>query len=551
MKRSKFLITCLGIISLITSCQVNNNLSSSNLSSLESSLTSSSTSSTPERENPNEGVFQKYFNQAYASSCSCLPSIGNPKLLVVPVVFNDYSPTSSTPLSSSTLEEFTSDLQDAFFGETEDTYYESVSSYYYKSSYGKLDIQGEVSDVFYTNHDLSYYVSASNRNQDSTYSSDLIYQEVYQKLFLDENHPYDANDYDYDNNGVVDAIHLVYYYPDLAYTMYGNSWPEELSYKEYYQDSQMFLWAYVYWIGANPYSQISYIPETMSAAYCWSSYFFLKEGGYSKVDAHTQIHETGHLLGLDDLYANDNTGSPTGLNIMMDNNIGDQDPLSKYNLDWINPYCYDFNTNFEGETVTIELKPFETSGDCILISPKLNDTCLNEYILVEYYTPTNLNKQDAETLYYNQIPGVNASGIKMYYVNQGIVEYANNNIVVPDRNDNNSYYVNEDISAKLSQADENKFYNMLSSNALSSSYNSERIIRVLSSLGESRSNQFLRNNIQTAFVEDDLFLAGDSFNNVFPNFKFNNQLKDDPKTMPCDIQIDSIDENKAVITLQF
>ena len=58
------------------------------------------------------------------------------------------------------------------------------------------------------------------------------------------------------------------------------------------------------------------------------------------VDAHTFIHETGHLLGLDDYYDyNDYRGAKGGLYgaDMMDNNIGDHGSVNKLLLGWIEP----------------------------------------------------------------------------------------------------------------------------------------------------------------------------------------------------------------------
>ena len=74
-----------------------------------------------------------------------LPSTGNSKMLVIPVVFSDCS------LSEQELKTEHEFLEKTFFGKSEDTYWESVSSFYQKSSYNNLNITGKVSDYFYYN----------------------------------------------------------------------------------------------------------------------------------------------------------------------------------------------------------------------------------------------------------------------------------------------------------------------------------------------------------------------------------------------------------------
>ena len=55
--------------------------------------------------------------------------------------------------------------------------------------------------------------------------------------------------------------------------------------------------------------------------------------GYGKVDAHTYIHEMGHMLGLPDYYDYSFKSSPTGMYDMQDNNVGDHNPFSKMHLE--------------------------------------------------------------------------------------------------------------------------------------------------------------------------------------------------------------------------
>src|SRR5574344_1221152 len=144
-----------------------------------------------------------------------------------------------------------STLNKAFFGKSEETGFESVSSYYYKSSYGELNIQGEVTSILNSNHTLSQLKLA----KDSTSITDAILKEAYDKFFLTSK--YKVSDYDSNSDGYIDAIYLVYLTPyDVSVKSSG-------------------LWAYTYWGLDETYQSLG--------AYSWSSYYFATtKPGYSK-----------------------------------------------------------------------------------------------------------------------------------------------------------------------------------------------------------------------------------------------------------------------------
>ena len=62
----------------------------------------------------------------------------------------------------------------------------------------------------------------------------------------------------------------------------------------------------------------------------WVSYDFVNDKyldfyNYNKLDTHTFVHESGHLLGLNDYYCYDteNTWDPAGVLDMQSYNVGD------------------------------------------------------------------------------------------------------------------------------------------------------------------------------------------------------------------------------------
>ncbi|MFA6662467.1 MAG: hypothetical protein WCS56_05495, partial [Bacilli bacterium] len=63
----------------------------------------------------------------------------------------------------------------------------------------------------------------------------------------------------------------------------------------------------------------------------------MDEKGKGIVDAHTFIHETGHLLGAEDYYNYRGTSQPLGGLDMMDYNIGDHNLWTKMEYGWVDP----------------------------------------------------------------------------------------------------------------------------------------------------------------------------------------------------------------------
>lgn len=298
-----------------------------------------------------------------------LPSIGTPKILVIPIAFTD----AKAPAN------MVSDLEKAFFGTSSETGWESLRSYYYKSSYGLLDISGTVLDPYNTGKSTTYYENLYRQylndleayeNYETDVYPDSVEYEIIKEVLEYYDNQIDYNDYDFNNDGYIDSIYLVYV-------------------NEYEESDDSFWWAYT-----NEYltDDYEYYDDVEADFYVFMSYEFLFDelsGKTVKYNAETIIHETGHLLGLDDYYDYDSSAGPDGGiggGDMMDYNVGDHNGYSKLILGWIDPYIVD------GETTTITLGNFSQTGDLVCIFKDYNGTFFDEYYIIDFYNPDGVNE---------------------------------------------------------------------------------------------------------------------------------------------------------------
>lgn len=414
-----------------------------------------------------------------------LPSKGTYSALVVPIQF------SNTSISDGDL----SNLNIAFNGTEEQTGWESVKTYYQKASYGNLNLSFDIAgynidgvSYFTSSRKYSYYETLTATEQGQTYNNgdNVLLHEVlkYYETKLD------LTKYDTNKDGAIDAVYLIYSAP-----------------VDYSDDS--FYWAYVTW----NYEEKTYDGKD-TFYYLFAGFDFMDESVKGKdtnssypvidglkVNASTYIHETGHLLGLDDYYDySPSDGSNEGLGgaDMMDYTVGDQNVYSKTMLGWLTPQIVT-------TTQTVTIKSSQERGDAILIPLNFNNSYFCEYLLIDLYSANGLNELHSDSLY-----GGAAYGVRIYHVSSSI----------------NNPYGDEDYS---SFTDNN---NSTSEFAL---------IKLVEADGET---QFASTDGEAA--AKDLWKAGSSFSKVFPNYTTNAG-----KTLIFDIKINSVSATEASITITY
>ncbi len=305
------------------------------------------------------------------------PSLGSPKMIVIPVIFKDMDGG-----KDAYTDEEIDILKKAFFGKAEETSWQSLKSYYYSSSYGNLDIEGEVSD--------EQYVSKYTQDEAEEAGAAAIVKEA--AAWYISKKGLSTKDYDYDGDGFVDGVNIIY----------------KTTKKNKSDGGSEFWWNYTSTTGASPNTAKPTVNR-----YFFSMYSFVNTAYYANpsIDAHTLVHENGHLIGLNDYYSYDtdssgaSSGAPCGCADMMDMNVGDHNGYSKMLYNWLadddnSNGLHLMNVDGSSDNFTLHLDSYTDKGDLVVIRNTTDDpwnkTPYDEYLILEYYTPTGVNAGDCE-----------------------------------------------------------------------------------------------------------------------------------------------------------
>lgn len=437
-------------------------------------------------------------------SQNCLNSIGNQKILVVPVVFKN-----EREFTSSELEMLNNALfKDSLMSE-ENKHYYSLKEYYSMSSLGKLTIDGEIAPTIHVS-DSTIDELFTNKAYLPRICADIMYEDTvnFSNEYLKK--------YDTNSDGIIDSVIFVYSAPT---------------------DITKNCWAYC----------DSFEVEKNTSRPNISKHMFIGIDFFSSttwnIDTHCVIHETGHLLGSRDYYPTDNMYVALGGQSMMDYNISDHDPYTKSLFGWATPMYYDFKDSNE---ITIDLPKMVDTNKFILLKDNWNGSPLDEYLVVEYYSPEKLNYPDSKYQYYSSFAtdrpfGFRNAGIKIYHVDARVAK------CLLDESKNPSFvqYVNE-IPANRSEQD---WYTIGASNSNSDSLtDSSRKGRYKEiALIENKKFNYLQSggfaDEQSLFYEGDVF---DSSNTVYIN---NNSFNSGGK-INYKVKVNSLGDKYANITIE-
>lgn len=469
--------------------------SNSSTSSSSSNSSSSSFNNTNNLEKTNLNYTYKDYTTNSVYPVDSCPSVGTVKLLIIPIWFTD----STTYIKTAKKETVREDIKKAYTGSTSETGWHSVKTYYEEESQGKLTINATVSSWYEINKKSTYYYNDASTGTYTTKTTDLVLEAV---NWYFTNNPSDSRkNYDADGNGYLDGVMLIYGAPDT----------QALN-----NESADNLWAYCYWLQDEKLKNTS---NPGANTFFWASYDFMYgktramtqtgtsyangDTSHCTIDAHTFIHEMGHVFGLDDYYDYSNSKYvPAGGFSMQDYNVGGHDPYSVMALGWASPYI-------PTESTTITIGAFSETHDLILLSTGFNSykSPFDEYLLLELYTPTGLNELDSKYQYGSYPTGPSTTGIRLWHVDARLTYV------------NSLTSVGEPIySTSLTSNVEAGYYGVY--HAMSNTYGSEE--GYISPLGSSYSNynilQLIRNNKSSSYKPSDtlsstsLFGNGSSFN---------------------------------------
>ena len=379
------------------------------------------------------------------------PSIGDVPVLVIPFYFNHSK--SQTLLTNENL----SLIESCFFGNSNDLYYESLKSYYYKSSYNQLNFYGKVAPPFnpQTDGSRTYQILFNADGLPKLNDNDMVPM-MRDALSFVKRTGFDLRDFDSNGDGYIDALWLISFSPIANMTkesMIG--WPHT---NNILKTTPNISEPVVNMFSITPIGTLNndfYRNITSSS----NLYGQNRDG-----DAHTIIHETGHLLGLNDYYStatgtnsvyefetNGNKHaanySPLGGLDFMDKNYLDLNPYSKLLLGWTKPYLVYGNSTitlkpslYKNQVVVIPYDSLDYSSSSYVNSRQ--ETIFNpydEYLVLDFFTPDsnyeysskindNLNTKEYD-VYTTQ--RLTESGIRIYHVDKRGLIYSNDQYTVP------------------------------------------------------------------------------------------------------------------------
>ena len=443
------------------------------------------------------------------------PSKGEVKMLVIPISFEGAAKNGNSNKYIDWTDERIEKMNDYYFGKSD-----SLTVYYSVASFNQLHITGMVSPIY-----QNTTISTTDVLEDGSLQTlfDMIENAV--EWVQENNTDIDWSEYDLNDDGCIDNIHLVTNYNT-------ETWSDPLWPHMYHTDRAGTL--------DNPLANVYSISATGHVT-----------------DAITAIHEQGHIFGLSDYYdySSQGEGQSTGIDYvgeldMQSHNCFDWNSFSKLSMGWVKPYVI----NGKAEVTTVNIKAATINGDCIIIPANYdtwNGSAFDEYFLLELFAPYGNNRKDWQK--YQAHLG-SKPGIRLYHVDArayGSNNYSWGGKIRVDDLDEQQINSKEDIQNwnYISLGTNN------SSNYLDGNNGIEQLADhpLLSIVQKGGNFTFAKENGRHTLSAGDLFKVGDEFNfeeySIFLNKQAEEQdTMDNGEEFPYKFVIDYIDEDDATIT---
>ena len=338
---------------------------------------------------------------------TAMPNKGSIKMLVIPVKFTD---SDNCITNYANVKE---DINTTFFGTSEEVGWRSVKTFYEEESKNIVSITGKTSN---------WYESGLASTDCYTESNIVTLKQNAVEWFFTNNPGEDRTSYDSDHDGYIDGLCLIYGSPDyrtgkLEGSGAANLWAMVKTRGDQKKDvnkpiADKYLWA----------SYDSIYPTKTKALERTGKSEYTEHGMYNSslsylgFDTRTYIHEVGHMFGLNDYYSStEGTVFYAGHTNVQTLNMLSHDPYSLLLYGWAEPYIPD-------ATQTITIKDFQDDHEVIMLKPtvEMTNSPFDEYILIDLYAPTGLNKYNAvdHPLVYGETTkdDLNVAGVRIWHV---------------------------------------------------------------------------------------------------------------------------------------
>ena len=240
----------------------------------------------------------------------------------------------------------------------------SVHDYFYDASYGQFDLEFDVVGPIKLKYNMSYY------GEDSyTGSIDMHVGEMIAEAIQGAVGQVDFSQYDWDNNGEVDQVYVLY----AGYGQAGGA-------------SSSTVWPHEFYLQYSSYGKKLYAGGKYFNQYSCGNELY-GNSGTQLAGIGTLCHEYSHCLGLPDFY--DTAGSNFGMAkwSVMDGGVYNNytcvpcpyTAYERYLSGWLEP------TELDGPTMVKDMRPITEHPDAYII---YNDGNRNEYFMLENHQKT-------------------------------------------------------------------------------------------------------------------------------------------------------------------